>query len=127
MQSNMPEIEDVFGDEYLPGDDFDEEEISFRMPNSATSRSQSSPIKNTLNISLDNPEALHATLVETFEKLYTQESQCLIEAIENSRKEMKDSLMEIFEEQSNYKKQLYDASDGRYNITRKKGFINFII
>jgi hypothetical protein len=70
-----------------------------------------------------NTENLHETLIQTFEKFYTQESQSMISAIEKSREEMKDSVVEFFEEQLKYKEQLVKASEGRYTFKRRKGSI----
>jgi hypothetical protein len=76
-------------------------------------------------ISLETPEKTHQTLVQTFEKFYTQESQAMISAIEQSREEMKNSVLEFFEEQEKYKEQLLKASKGRYVVKRRKGFLFF--
>ena len=73
-------------------------------------------------VSLETPEKTHQTLVQTFEKFYTQESHAMIAAIEESRAEMKNSVLEFFEEQEKYKEQLLKASKGRYVVKRRKGF-----
>lgn len=53
---------------------------------------------------------------------YEQESEIMIAALEESREEIKNSMMELFYEQEHYKDELVKASEGKYTFKRKKGF-----
>lgn len=64
---------------------------------------------------------IHETLIRTFEQFYAKESENMIAAIEQSREEMRESIVEFFDEQSKYKEELEKASQGRYEFKRRKG------
>jgi hypothetical protein len=60
-------------------------------------------------------------LLRTFENFYQQESETLINALEESRDDIKNSMLELCMEQEKYKEELMRISDGKYNFRRKKG------
>ena len=61
------------------------------------------------------------TLIRTFENFYQAESETLITTLEESRDEIKNSMLELCLEQERCKEELYRLSDGRYNFRRKRG------
>jgi flagellar basal body-associated protein FliL len=61
------------------------------------------------------------TLLKTFELFYEQESETMLEALEQSRDEIKNSMLDLCTEQEKYKEELVRASEGKYNFKRKKG------
>ena len=61
-------------------------------------------------------------LLKAFEMFYEQESEVMISALEHSREEIKDSMVDLVVEQDKYKEELQRASEGRYNFERKKGY-----
>jgi len=61
------------------------------------------------------------TLMKTFELFYEQESEIMIAALEESREEIKNSVLELVDEQDKHKEALCRASEGKYNYRRKKG------
>jgi hypothetical protein len=63
-------------------------------------------------------------LLKTFEHFYQQESETLITTLEESRDDIKNSMLELCLEQERCKEELYRLSDGRYNFRRKKGKFN---
>ena len=59
-------------------------------------------------------------LLKTFELFYEQESETMLEALEQSRDEIKNSMLDLCTEQEKYKEELVKASEGKYNFKRKK-------
>ncbi|CAF0756565.1 unnamed protein product [Brachionus calyciflorus] len=59
-------------------------------------------------------------LLKTFETFYEQESEAMITALEESREEIKNSMLDLFYEQEHFKEELVKASEGRYTFKRKK-------
>jgi vacuolar-type H+-ATPase subunit D/Vma8 len=49
------------------------------------------------------------------------ESESMIKALEESREELKGSIVDFSEEQEKYKEELVKASEGKYSTTRRKG------
>lgn len=59
-------------------------------------------------------------LLRTFELFYEQESETMLDALEESRDEIKNSMLELCNEQERYKEELVKASEGKYTFKRKK-------
>jgi len=67
------------------------------------------------------------TLLKTFEYFYEQESETMIQALSNSRSLIKDSMIELVDEQEKMKAKLSKISDGKYECRRKAGKFDFIL
>lgn len=59
-------------------------------------------------------------LMKTFENFYDQESEAMITVLEESREEIKNSMLDLFYEQEKFKEELVKASEGKYDFKRKK-------
>lgn len=66
-------------------------------------------------------------LLKTFDQFYEQESETMLAILAQSREEIKDSMLALVEEQSEFKKELDTVTDGRYSVTRKKGIFSINI
>ena len=60
------------------------------------------------------------TLLRAFEQFYEQESEIMLTALNESREELKNSLLELCVEQDKYKDQL---NKGKHEVKRKKGSV----
>ena len=67
------------------------------------------------------------TLLKTFEMFYEQESELMLAALEESRDEIKNSMLDLVDEQERYKEELSRASEGKYDIRRKKGRLYYLL
>lgn len=67
------------------------------------------------------------TLLKTFEMFYEQESELMLAALEESRDEIKNSMLDLVDEQERYKEELFRASEGKYDIRRKKGRLYYLL
>ena len=74
------------------------------------------------NLDLETQRAL----LRAFEMFYEQESEVMLNALEHSREEIKDSMVDLVTEQEKYKEELLKASEGRYTFERKKGIFFFV-
>ena len=75
----------------------------------------------TSNSGVDNLDAsTQMALLKTFENFYEQESEAMITALEESREEIKNSMLDLFYEQEQFKEELVKASEGKYTFKRKK-------
>jgi hypothetical protein len=105
-------------------DDYDEE-INRRRAMTAGSRKsigQAGPGKRPTSAFEGDTQTV---LLRTFENFYQQESETLITTLEESRDDIKNSMLELCLEQERCKEELYRLSDGRYNFRRKKGKFNY--
>lgn len=59
-------------------------------------------------------------LMKTFENFYDQESEAMITVLEESREDIKNSMLDLFYEQEQFKEELIKASEGKYSFKRKK-------
>lgn len=63
-------------------------------------------------------------LLRAFEDFYAQESEVMISALNESREELKNSMLELCVEQDKYKDELMRVSAGKFeNSHRKKGIL----
>lgn len=60
-------------------------------------------------------------LLKAFEQFYEQESEIMISALNESREELKNSMLELCVEQDKYKDELLKVSEGKYEVKRRKG------
>lgn len=83
--------------------------------------------QNSDNIAMENLDTdTQQTLLRTFENFYEQESEIMIAALEESREELKNSMLDLCLEQDKYKEELSRVSEGKYESKRKKGEILLI-
>ena len=59
--------------------------------------------------------------MKTFEDFYRQESESMLGILSQSRNEIKDSMVDLMEEQHEHKEELNKVTEGRYSNVRKKG------
>lgn len=59
-------------------------------------------------------------LLKTFEDFYRQESESMLGILSQSRNEIKDSMVDLMEEQHEHKEELNKVTEGRYSNVRKK-------
>lgn len=64
-------------------------------------------------------------LMKTFEAFYEQESESMIATLEESREELKNSMLDLCIDQDRYKEELVRVSGGKYEFKRKKGSYSF--
>lgn len=87
-------------------------------------RSSSMPAFKTNNSNNADEQSIDSdtqkALLKTFELFYEQESETMLEALEQSRDEIKNSMLDLCTEQEKYKEELVRASEGKYNFKRKK-------
>jgi len=60
-------------------------------------------------------------LMKTFDEFYKQESETMLNILALSREGIKDTVVDLIEEQADYKTELSKVSDGKYTNARKKG------
>jgi hypothetical protein len=70
---------------------------------------------------MDNADNMQQDLMRTFDTFYEQESETMISTLEESREELKNSMLELCLEQDRYKEELARVSEGKYEFRRKKG------
>lgn len=58
-------------------------------------------------------------LLKTFDDFYRQESMSMLEILAKSREEIKDSALDLIDEQTGFKDELTKVTEGRYTTTRK--------
>lgn len=60
-------------------------------------------------------------LMRTFDEFYKQESETMLNILAMSRDGIKDTVVDLIEEQAEFKNELSRVSEGKYNNARKKG------
>jgi hypothetical protein len=63
-----------------------------------------------------------AILLKTFENFYKHESETMISIISKSRNDIKDSVLDLINDQVKHKEELNTLTEGKYSYNRKKGF-----
>jgi hypothetical protein len=101
-------------------DDYDNE-MNYRRAATASSRKSVAPGGSSRRPASAFEGDTQTVLLKTFENFYQQESETLITTLEESRDDIKNSMLELCLEQERCKEELYRLSDGRYNHRRKKG------
>jgi hypothetical protein len=111
-------------DDYIPANmsklsvaDFDREIFENEILEGSDSESDEENIEYQRNLTLQT----QALLLKTFDQFYEQESESMLNILAQSREEIKDSMLDLVEEQSEFKKELNKVTDGRYSASRKKG------
>lgn len=104
-------------DQSLKSGNFDEEyQIEETKNRSVSSISRGINSSNASSVDLDT----QMVLMKTFENFYDQESEAMITVLEQSREDIKNSMLDLFYEQEQFKEELNKASEGKYNFKRKK-------
>ena len=68
-----------------------------------------------------------AILLKTFENFYKHESETMISIISKSRNDIKDSVLDLINDQVKHKEELNTLTEGKYSYNRKKGFEIFYL
>ena len=66
-------------------------------------------------------------LLKTFENFYKHESETMISIISKSRNDIKDSVLDLINDQVKHKEELNTLTEGKYSYNRKKGFKIFLL
>lgn len=112
---------DGFGsDEYENGeDDEDDFDRKYRKEMRELNKQVGKTVKHD-DLSEETKKILH----ETFENFYEKESVAMIDMIEDSRKEVADSVLELMDEQKRLKDELNRLSNGKYGKPKKENVIS---
>lgn len=113
---------DGFGsDEYDNNDEDDEDDFDrkYRKEMRELNKQVGKTVKHD-DLSEETKKILH----ETFENFYEKESVAMIDMIEDSRKEVADSVLELMDEQKRLKDELNRLSNGKYGKSKKENVIS---
>lgn len=109
------DYDEELGDDLEDEDDDDEDDFDRKYRKEMKDLKQKLKPQKSDDISKETQKILH----ETFDNFYERESEVMINMIEESRDDIKNSVVELMREQQSLKEDLTRLSNGKYGKTKK--------